>query len=109
MSGKLMKQIADVYVDEVDRQRAAERLTQTIDETEDISKLASLVRLDWANVYFGAVPYLDAMRTLHSINDNYGLDSGKSIVLYFLANANTWRGPTAAHIKKRLKKLAGVK
>ena len=52
-----------------------------------------------------AYPYLDAMGALNSINDNYGADSGKSIVLYFLANAQTWKGETARRIKKELKEL----
>jgi hypothetical protein len=42
---------------------------------------------------------LDAMASLNSINDNYGWDSAKSIVLYFLGNASTWRGETAKRIK----------
>ena len=46
---------------------------------------------------------------VYSINDNYGVDSGKSIVLYFLSNASTWRGETAKRIKKELKSLAGIK
>jgi hypothetical protein len=37
------------------------------------------------------------------------MDSAKSIVLYFLANANTWRGEKARAIKVELKKIAGVK
>jgi hypothetical protein len=31
------------------------------------------------------------------------------MVLYFLANATTWRGEDAKRIKAELKKLAGVK
>jgi hypothetical protein len=46
---------------------------------------------------------------LTNITDNYGQDSGKSMVLYFLANATTWRGEDAKRIKAELKKLAGVK
>lgn len=33
----------------------------------------------------------------------------RSIVLYFLSNATTWRGDDARRIKAELKKLAGVK
>jgi len=67
------------------------------------------IRKDWTNVNFAAKPYLNAMSSLNSINDNYGVDSGKSIVLYFLSNASTWRGETAKRIKKELKSLAGIK
>lgn len=57
---------------------------------------------DWHKPYFGAVPYLAAMRSLESMRDNYGCDSARSIVAYFLANAGTWRGETARRIKKEL-------
>ncbi len=52
-----------------------------------------------------AYPYLDAMLDLGSIGERYGHDSGKSIVLYFLANAGTWRGDNAKRIKAELKEL----
>lgn len=67
-----------------------------------LSEIAAEIRKDWKNVYFGAVPYLDAMETLNSIEDNYILDSGTTIVIYFLANATTWRGEKAREIKKEL-------
>ncbi len=70
-----------------------------------IHVIAREIRGDWRKVYFGAVPYLDAMGSLESIGENYGADSGRSIVLYFLANANTWRGETARRIKLELKAL----
>jgi hypothetical protein len=70
--------------------------------TRPLYEVAEEIRKDWKNIYFGAKPYLDAMSCLESINDNYGWDSGKSIVLYFLANASSWRGETARRIKKEL-------
>lgn len=71
-----------------------------------ISELARLCLHDWKPaVGYGAAPYLDALRTMHSMGpQNFGADDGKSIVLYFLSNANTWRGPTARAIKAELKK-----
>lgn len=82
--------------------------------TRPLYEIANEIKKDWKassknGIYFGAVPYLDAMATLNSVNDNYGIDSGKSIVLYFLANANTYRGETAKRIKKELKAMCGVK
>jgi len=71
--------------------------------------IATEIRKDWKNVYFGAVPYLDALQTMNRIDDDYGCDSGKSIVLYFLCNAQTWRGPVAKRIKAELKAMAKVK
>ena len=75
--------------------------------TRPLYVIANEIRKDWRKPYFGAVPYLEAMAGLQSVNDNYGLDSAKSIVLYFLANANTWRGDNARRIKAELKAMAG--
>ena len=75
-------------------------------ESRSLSVIAAEIRKDWKKPYFGAVPYLQAMMCLDSINDNYGFDTGKSIVLYFLANAGTWKGETARRIKKELNAMA---
>jgi hypothetical protein len=72
-------------------------------------EIAAEVRRDWKKVSPYAKPYLDAMGTLGNIRENYGLDSGVSIVLYFLSNASGWRGDKAKAIKAELKKIAGVK
>jgi len=71
-------------------------------QQRSLSVIAREIRRDWKKVYFGAVPYLDAMSCLDSINDNYYMDSAKSIVLYFLSNASTWRGEKAREIKREL-------
>lgn len=63
------------------------------------------IRKDWKKPYFGAIPYLDAMCNLQEVTDHYGADSAKSIILYFLANANTWRGEVARRVKKELKEM----
>ena len=73
--------------------------------TRPISTIAKEISADWNKVYFGAVPYLEAMHSLNSIDDNYYYDSGKSVVRYFLANASTWRGDKAREIKKELKAM----
>ena len=88
--------------------------TQTTTTTTDLSTLniaglARVIKNDWKKVYFGAVPYLNAMFSLNHILDNYGFDDGKDIVLYFLSNATTWRGETARVVKAELKKRCGVK
>lgn len=60
--------------------------------------------LSWSPIArYHARPYLEAMHQLNSIEDKYYLDSAKSIVRYFLANASTWRGETARRIKLELK------
>ncbi len=67
--------------------------------------IARDIRADWKRPYFGAVPYLDAMRDITTVNDTYGYDSARSIINYFLANAATWRGPVARTIKAELKRM----
>lgn len=74
--------------------------------TRPIKEIAAEIKKDWKKPYFGAVPYLDAMFSLNKISDNYFYDSGVSVVLYFLANANTWRGETARRIKAELNQMA---
>lgn len=81
--------------------------------TRPLYEIAREIRQDWRTqgkgIYFGAKPYLEAMECLNSINDNYGCDSAKSVVCYFLANAGTWKGETAKRVKLELKKMAGLK
>ena len=75
-----------------------------------LSQIADIIRREWgAKVNYAAKPYLQAMLTLPSIDSKYGLDDGKSIVIYFLSNASTWRGDVAKLVKAELKKRAGVK
>lgn len=52
-----------------------------------------------------ANPYIRAMLKLDSLDGFYGYDNATSIVLYFLANAGTWRGETARRIKAELNKM----
>ena len=80
--------------------------TKKTSESRSLSSIAMEIKKDWKKPYFGAVPYLQAMMCLNSINDNYGFDTAKSIVLYFLANAGTWRGDVARRIKKELNAMA---
>jgi len=67
-----------------------------------IYDLAMLVEQDWRKPSSYAIPYIDAMLTLSSIDDNYFLDSGAEIVARFLGNAQTWRGETARRVKAEL-------
>ena len=72
----------------------------------NLSTIANEIQRDWGNkVNFAARPYLNAMKGLDSISDNYGHDSGRSVVAYFLGNAGTWRGETAKRIKAELRAM----
>jgi hypothetical protein len=75
-----------------------------------LNVIASEIKKDWgAKINYAAKPYLEAMFCLDSVNDKYGMDNGKSIVLYFLSNAGQWRGDKAKEIKKELKQMVGLK
>lgn len=70
-----------------------------------LSDIAMEIRRDWRPVNFAAKPYLDSMSGLDSIHDSDGYDSAKSIVLYFLNNAGSWRGEVAKRVKAELKAM----
>jgi hypothetical protein len=70
-----------------------------------INHIAGEIEADWAKVNFAARPYLDAMFRLQSIDDDYGYDTGRSVVTYFLSNAGSWRGETARKVKAELKAM----
>ena len=70
-----------------------------------VSDLARKISADWVKVNYAARPYLDAMLQLRSARDLYGHDYGGRIVLCFLANAGSWRGPVAREIKAQLREM----
>lgn len=71
-------------------------------ENKSLAQLARLIQQDWKKVNYAAAPYLSAMVCLHSVDDCYGYDPGRSIVRYFLGNAQSWRGDVAKAIKAEL-------
>lgn len=91
-----------------------ETVTNIQEFSEKIAKMsirdiALLITVNWkqtskSGIYFGAVPYLEAMYTLQTVKDYYFADPGTSIVRYFLSNATTWKGEIAKAIKKELNK-----
>jgi len=74
-------------------------------EARSISSIARDIKRVWVKPYFGAKPYLDAMMSLDSINGRFYEDSAESVVMYFLANASTFRGNDAKVLKLELKNL----
>ncbi len=70
-----------------------------------LSTIAREIYRDWQPMNYAAKPYALAMLNLTSLKDSYGYDDARSIVLYFLSNASTWRGETAKRIKTELKAL----
>jgi len=74
-------------------------------DTRSLHNIADEIMRDWRTPYFGAVPYIRAMRYVDAVTDRYGDDTGRDIVIYFLSNAKTWRGETAKRVKAELKGL----
>ena len=74
-------------------------------QTRPIGTIARDISKHWPKVWFGAVPYLKAMRDIYSINDMYGADDARSIIRYFLSNAATWHGADARRIKAELNEM----
>jgi hypothetical protein len=70
-----------------------------------LTEIATEIRRDWTNPYFGAVPYIDAMAYLTGPADMFGQDRAEDIVRYFLENSRTWRGETARRVKAELKAM----
>lgn len=70
-----------------------------------IRDIAQDIINDWKNPYYGARPYIQAMAQLYYVEDKYVYETAKDVIIYFLANAQTWRGPIAKQIKAELKEL----
>lgn len=77
-------------------------MSETQTAVRPLYRIAHEVAQTWRPVNYGARPYLDAMMQLRTMTDTYGADSARSVVLYFLSNAATWRGPDARRIKAEL-------
>jgi hypothetical protein len=70
-----------------------------------ISAIANDILQEWTNVSVYAKPYLAAMQCINHPDDTYIAEDGKTIVLYFLSNASSFRGPKAKELKAELKEL----
>jgi hypothetical protein len=84
-------------------------MSNTIETVRPLHVIARDIYQAWPKVNYAAKPYLEAMRDLSSINDRYGYDDARSIVLYFLSNAASFKGDTAKLLKLELKAIAGIK
>lgn len=70
-----------------------------------LKEIALEIRADWKKPYFGAIPYINAMALMNFVGDKFFADNGREVVIYFLANASTWRGETARRIKQELNQM----
>nr|DAQ60105.1 MAG TPA: hypothetical protein [Caudoviricetes sp.] len=78
-----------------------------MDNKRTFQRIAKDIKSTWMNVYFGAVPYLEAMLTLDTTDSEalYGIETAGDITRYFLANAQTFRGADARRLKAELKSM----
>lgn len=70
-----------------------------------LPEIVKEIRADWKKVSPYALPYLSAMTRIENIYDKYGVDEGRAIVCYFLANCNGWRGEVARKVKRELNEM----
>lgn len=78
-----------------------------MDNKRTFQQIARDVKSTWMNVYFGAMPYLEALLTLDTTDPKamHLYDTAGDIARYFLANAQTFRGADARRLKEELKTL----
>lgn len=76
-------------------------------KTRTFAEIVGEIRTLWSKPYFGAVPYLDALGTIHSSDKNahYLFETAADLVPYLLSNMTTFRGPDAKRIKNELKEM----
>jgi hypothetical protein len=78
--------------------------------TRTLRDIALEIKTFWLQPYFGARPYIDAMLAMRTGADGkYGAEDGRNVIRYFLANAQSFKGPDARRIKAELKEMAGIK
>ena len=93
------------YLNEYDILAGQKKKPEINESARKIRDIAYEISDDWKKVNYAAKPYLQAMYSLNSIDDMYMMDSARSVVAYFLANAGTWRGEVAKRVKKELKQM----
>ena len=67
-----------------------------MDKKRTFQQIARDIKSVWLNIYFGAVPYLEAMLTLDTSDPN---------AMYFYDTAQTFRGADANKLKAELKSM----
>lgn len=81
-----------------------------MNQPRPIREIAADIARAWPIPNYAARPYLEALHALGTVQDMYGCDDGRSVVLYFLSNANGFRGSMATALKAELRAcLRGVR
>lgn len=74
-----------------------------------IYEIAAEIKKVWVdkdgktNIHPWAKPYFDAMTELSEPTDMFYLDTAKSIVIYFISNATSFKGEDATRLKNELR------
>ena len=78
-----------------------------MDKKRTFQQIAKDIKSTWLNVYFGAVPYLEAMLTFFTSVPYaiYFFNTAGDIVKYFMSKAQTFRGADAKRLKAELKSM----
>ena len=83
---------------------------QTVYKHRKISSIARDIWIEWSatksGINYSALPYLEAMMKIDSINSMYFADRAGYVVTYFLANARQFKGERAKELKLELKALS---
>jgi hypothetical protein len=77
-----------------------------VNDVRPLHVIAREIAADWERPYFGAIPYIEAMAFLTTMESHYGHDAAADIVTRFLVNAGNWRGGTARRIKTELREMS---
>lgn len=73
------------------------------DTLNPIDEIAKEIKKLWVKPYFGAMPYIDAMLSLKTVQDKFHYDTAEDILVRFLCNAMRWRGADARRLKQDIK------
>lgn len=94
-----------------EQQEQYDAMTARLAKLGSIGEVAKIIFAYWPNMYYGAVPYAEAMAEGLTFNlyEPYRFETQRPMVLYFLANAQTWKGPVAQAVKDFLNKRYGYK
>ena len=75
-------------------------------KSRPLNEIAAEIKSDWGGrMNKASAPYVAAMETLKTIDEDYGPESAVEIVARFLTVSNAWRGQTARRVKAELDAL----
>lgn len=70
-----------------------------------LKDIARDIEKSWGRVDPRAKPFLEVLKTLDSVEDNYEADRGVDIVRHFLHHSQRWSGPDADRLRDELEGL----